>query len=174
MATPPGRSAPVEGYRAEKWIGCRPMDSIIIPAIDVPIDFPALTHTFTTAIWRDWGHGELFFQTCPRTFHLSYTTARPILFCTYKSIRTRYPWDDALLHHLALTISNNNEITTYRKKSVSLRAGSSSRVDDDTYTTNNAHNAAGYAFSGTKYISGARTFTSPRFFHCEQTVFEVS
>ena len=104
------------------------------PAIDVPIDFPALTYTFTTAIWRDWGHGELFFPTCPCTFLLSYTTARPILFCTCKSIRTRCLWHDALLHHLPFTFSIiiNNEITTYKKKSVSLRAGSSSRLDDDT------------------------------------------
>ena len=132
------------------------MDSIIIPAIDVPIDFPAFSYTFTAAFWRDWGHGKLFFPARPRTFRLSYTAARPTLFCTCKSksIRARYPWDDALLHHqLALTFSNNNEITTYRKKSVSLRAGSSSRLDDDTYTTSNAPNAAGYAFSGTKYIA---------------------
>ena len=99
---------------------------------------------------------NLSFPPCPRTFRLSYTTARPILFCTCKPIRTRYPWPDALLHHLPLIfpiISNNNEITTYRKKSVSLRAESSSRFDDDTYTTSNAHNAAGYALSGTKYIA---------------------
>ena len=69
---------------------------------------------------------------------------------------TRYPWHDAL-HDLQLTFpiisNNNNEITTYRKKSVSLRAGSSSWVDDDSHTTNNAHNAASYAFSRTKYIA---------------------
>ena len=86
------------------------------PAIDVPIDFPALTYTFTTAIWRDWGHGELFFPTCPCTFLLSYTTARPILFCTCKSIRTRCLWHDALLHHLALTFSNNKESRPIEKK----------------------------------------------------------
>ena len=90
----------------------------------------------------------------------------------------RYPWDDAL-HHLPLTFpiiisNNNNEITTYRKKSVSLRVGSLSWLDNDTYTTNNADNAAGYAFSGTKYIARARAFASPGFFHCQQTVFEVS
>ena len=134
------------------------MDSIIIPAIDVPIDFPALTYPFTTAIWRDWGHGELLFLACPGTFRLSYTTARPILFCTCKPIRTRYLWHDALLRHLPFTFptiisNNNNEVTTYRKKSVSLRAGISPWLDDDTYTTSNAHNPSGYAFSGTKHIA---------------------
>ena len=34
---------------------------------------------------------NLSFPPCPRTFRLSYTTARPILFCTCKPIRTRYP-----------------------------------------------------------------------------------
>ena len=39
------------------------------------------------------------------------------------------------------------------EKNVSLRVGSSSRLDDDTYTTDNAHNAPGYALSGTKCIA---------------------
>jgi hypothetical protein len=70
---PPGRSAAVEGYRAEVEV---PIDSIIIPAIcvyDVPIDL-YVTYTFPTAFWRDWGHGELFFPPCPRTSSVSVST----------------------------------------------------------------------------------------------------
>ena len=53
-------------YSQKKWIGCRPIDSIIITTIDVPIDFPAFSYTFPTAFWRDWDHGKLFFQACLR------------------------------------------------------------------------------------------------------------
>ena len=110
---PPGTLAALEGYKTERSgsVGCKSIDSVIIP-IDVPLDFPALTYTFTAAFWRAWGHHEFFFPAWPRTFRLSYT-AQPIPFCTCKSIRTRYSWHDAL-HHLPLTfpIIINNKITT--------------------------------------------------------------
>ena len=161
---PAKRSAAVEGYKAKRSGSVAgPSTHRRCPPRPPRILAVRPRYIFPTAIWRDWSHGELFFPAWPRTFRLSYTTARPILFWTCKSIRTGYQWNDDL-HHLALTfpiISNNNEITTYRKESVRLRAGSSSRLDDDTYTTSNAHNAAGYAFSCTKCIPGARTFASP-------------
>ena len=38
-----------------------------------------------------------------------------------------------------------------RKRSISFCAGPSPRLDDDNYTTSNVHNAASYAFSCTKH-----------------------
>ena len=153
---PQGRSATVEGYKAERSGSVAGPST---PSSSPPSMFPSTSPPSRTRSRQPSGGTGAMASSFPSVpAHLpSWLHHR--LFCTCKSIRTRYPWHDAL-HHLPLTFSNN-EITTYRKKSVSLRVGSSPWLGNDTYATSNAHNAASYAFSGTKYIAGARTFTSP-------------
>ena len=113
---PQGRSAAVEGYEAERsgMVAGPSTPSSSPPSMSPSTSLPHV-HIHGSLL-EGLGPSQALLPGVPAHLPSQPTTTRPICFCTRKSIRTRCPWHDALLHHLALTISNNDAITAYRKK----------------------------------------------------------
>ena len=154
---PQGRSATVEGYKTERsgLVAGPSTPSSSPPSMSPSTSPPSRTHSRQPS----GGTGTIASSSSWRARAPSVSATPPL--DPSSSAHVNQPGQDT--HGMTTSIishspSPSSLATTTKsrpieKKSVSLRAGSSSLLDDDAYTTSNAHNAASYAFSVTKCIA---------------------